>query len=124
MTGQYTRKEYLPDLLSVAENPSFNAQLLEIRQREIVPGLEGATALDARPLGDAGASARWRLGNGRLLQIDVNFADASVDAVWPLPSDARMLFEHPDDAPGSVQSAASESRRPPASIRVFVAPLP
>lgn len=44
-------------------------------------------------LAEGAVSARWQLGNGSLLRIDLNLSDAPV--VHPPQADALLLFEHP-----------------------------
>jgi malto-oligosyltrehalose trehalohydrolase len=47
-------------------------RLLELRLNEIVPRLEGASALDARAVGSAAVLARWRMSDGTVLVIACN----------------------------------------------------
>jgi maltooligosyltrehalose trehalohydrolase len=67
--------------------------LLKLRHEHIVAHLPGARALGAEVLGAGAVSARWRLGNGNLLRIDLNLSDTPV--VHPPQADALLLFEHP-----------------------------
>jgi len=53
-------------------------------------------ALDAEGLGDKALSARWHLGNGSTLRIDLNLA-TEAQAVT-LPSPAMRLFDSSDNA--------------------------
>ncbi|MGE0726172.1 MAG: DUF3459 domain-containing protein, partial [Alphaproteobacteria bacterium] len=53
-------------------------RLLAIRRDEIVPRLDGARALGARAIGPKAVDARWRLGDGAILRLAVNFAAAPV----------------------------------------------
>lgn len=70
-------------------------QLLSLRQRHIVPHLPGCMALGAQVLGQGAVSARWRLGNGEVLQIDLNLSQARFE----YPAGAHTLFASaPDDA--------------------------
>ncbi|KAF1011320.1 MAG: Malto-oligosyltrehalose trehalohydrolase [Pseudomonas fluorescens] len=57
--------------------------LLSLRHRHIVPRLPGSMALGAHVLGSAGVSARWRLGDGSRLQIDLNLGDSPVSVSHP-----------------------------------------
>ncbi|AMB84690.1 malto-oligosyltrehalose trehalohydrolase [Pseudomonas agarici] len=66
-------------------------QLLAIRHRELIPRLPGTQALGADVLADGALSARWRLGDGSLLRIDLNLSAAPVD--HRADSTARWLFE-------------------------------
>jgi malto-oligosyltrehalose trehalohydrolase len=47
-------------------------RLLALRTAEIVPRLEGASALDARALGPAAVVARWRMGDSSVLVLACN----------------------------------------------------
>ncbi len=55
--------------------------------------LPGTQALGADVLAPGAVSARWRLGNGSLLRIDLNLSDRPV--VHTPQADAALLFEHP-----------------------------
>ncbi|MET1069532.1 MAG: malto-oligosyltrehalose trehalohydrolase [Pseudomonas prosekii] len=68
-------------------------QLLKLRHQHIIPHLPGATALGTEVLGEGAVSARWQLGDGSRLRIDLNLSDAPV--VHPPQADALLLFEHP-----------------------------
>ncbi|MFL7964472.1 maltooligosyltrehalose trehalohydrolase [Pseudomonas sp. NFIX10] len=76
-------------------------QLLKIRREEIVPRLPGAQALGADVLGHGAVSARWRLGDGSVLRIDLNLGDQPV--AHQAPEEARILFEHPQQVVGLLQ---------------------
>jgi maltooligosyltrehalose trehalohydrolase len=73
-----------------AEWHAFYRQLLSLRHREIVPRLPGARALGAEVLAEAALSARWRLGDGQVLRIELNLAEHAV-ALAAEPS-GRLLF--------------------------------
>lgn len=65
-------------------------QLLTLRHEAIVPRLPGAHALGAEVLGDAAVSARWRMGDGSVLRIDLNLgADPVAAPAW---DNATLLF--------------------------------
>lgn len=68
-------------------------QLLQIRHRQIIPRLPGAQALGAEALADRAVSARWLLGDGSLLRIDLNLGGTPV--VHTPQADADVLYEHP-----------------------------
>jgi maltooligosyltrehalose trehalohydrolase len=53
--------------------------LLEIRKTELFPRLHGASALGVKELGDKAVSARWALGDGSELRIDLNLSAESVE---------------------------------------------
>jgi maltooligosyltrehalose trehalohydrolase len=76
-------------------------QLLDLRQREITPGLPGTRALGARVLAMGALCARWRLGDGRLLRIDLNLSSQPVPHTPP--EQARLLFESTQDAARQLQ---------------------
>lgn len=74
-------------------------QLLQLRARHIVPLLPGTRALGCEVLGDKAVSARWQLGNGSELRIDLNLGGTAVNA--NLPAARWRLFDtgaeaHPD----------------------------
>ena len=72
---------------------SLYRQLLAVRQQAIIPRLVGAQALGAEVLAKGALSARWQMGDGRVLRIDLNL---SVDSVPCQPVvDAETLFELP-----------------------------
>jgi len=74
-------------------------QLLALRRRHVIPHLPGSRSLGAEVHGDKALTARWRLGNGNTLRIDLNLAPTA-QAV-ELPAAATRLFDtsdtqHPD----------------------------
>lgn len=73
-----------------AEWRALYRQLLSLRQREIVPRLPGARALGAEVLAEAAVSARWRLGDGQVLRIELNLAEHAVPLAAEPPG--RLLF--------------------------------
>lgn len=77
------------------ENPhtELYRQLLRLRQRHIVPHLPGSMALGAQVLGPGAVSARWRLGNGEVLQIDLNLSQAT----FKHPVGSHLLFASDTD---------------------------
>ncbi|WDU64820.1 malto-oligosyltrehalose trehalohydrolase [Pseudomonas poae] len=116
------RRERIPDpnALTTFEQsaPSFAdtpharlyRQLLSLRHRHIVPRLPGSMALGAQVLGDAAVSARWRLGDGSLLQIDLNLSAIALQH----PATAHVLFQTPADHGANL---------PPYSARVTLFPV-
>jgi maltooligosyltrehalose trehalohydrolase len=96
----------------IADTPhaELYRQLLGLRHRHIVPHLPGAVALGAQVLAYAAVSARWRLGNGSLLQIDLNLSATPLDH----PATAPVLFETP---------ALQGAQLPPFSARVTLSPV-
>ncbi|RON91155.1 malto-oligosyltrehalose trehalohydrolase [Pseudomonas chlororaphis] len=71
-------------------------QLLQLRREHIVPYLPGAEALGAEVLAEGALCARWRLGNGQELRIDLNLSPHNVEQ--QPPSAAQRLFEYPAQA--------------------------
>ena len=65
-------------------------ELLALRHQHIVPRLPGARALGTDILGEGAVSARWRMGDGSVLRIDLNLTEHSVTP--PVLEDATMLF--------------------------------
>src|SRR3546814_1789154 len=72
----------------------------------IVPRLPGAQALGAEVLGHGAVSARWRMGDGCVLRIDLNLSNQSVKHT--VQEEAEILFEHPQHAMGLLQQGRSE----------------
>lgn len=66
-------------------------ELLTWRRREIAPRLIGARSLGATVLADKAITARWRLGDGTELRIDINLGKSSVDVT--LPDANHRLFD-------------------------------
>ncbi|MBA1279232.1 MULTISPECIES: malto-oligosyltrehalose trehalohydrolase [Pseudomonadaceae] len=73
-----------------AEWLALYRQLLQIRHREIMPRLEGSRFLGAQALGEAVALARWRLGDGSELRLELNLSDRDVELTPPAAA-ARLL---------------------------------
>lgn len=77
-------------------------QLLTIRHSQIVPRLPGAQALGADVLAEGAVMARWRMGDGAILRIDVNLTEHAVSTPeWHV---GNVLFE-------TLPHAAELSRR-------------
>lgn len=91
------------------EHAQLYRQLLSLRQLHVTPHLPGAMALGARVLAQGAVTARWRLGNGSLLQIDLNLSEQFVD--HPAPS--HIIFQTP---------AGQGAQLPPCSTRVSLFP--
>ncbi|UZE26883.1 malto-oligosyltrehalose trehalohydrolase [Pseudomonas asplenii] len=66
-------------------------QLLEIRHRELLPRLPGTQALGADVLAEGAVSARWRMGDGTLLRIDLNLSARAVE--HRIEGGTHWLFE-------------------------------
>lgn len=69
----------------------FYRELLLIRKREIIPRLLGSKAIGAQVLGEKAVTARWVMGDGCILRIDLNLGGERV----PLSESAtgQVLFE-------------------------------
>ncbi|MBA1293216.1 malto-oligosyltrehalose trehalohydrolase [Pseudomonas lurida] len=98
-------KPTLPD----AAHLQLYRELLRLRHRHIVPHLPGSVALGASVLGDSAVSARWRLGNGSVLHIDLNLSATAL----PHPASPHVLFQTP---------ANHGAQLPPYSARVTLSP--
>ncbi|WNW10424.1 malto-oligosyltrehalose trehalohydrolase [Pseudomonas sp. DTU_2021_1001937_2_SI_NGA_ILE_001] len=68
-------------------------QLLQIRHAEIIPRLPGAFALGTEVLADGAVSARWRMGDGQVLRIDLNLGAQPL--ALPRPAAERCLWRSP-----------------------------
>ena len=116
------RREHIPDPNALptflqsapgfAENAhsQFYRHLLSLRHLHVVPHLPGSVALGAQVLADGAVTARWRLGNGSVLQIDLNLGDTPLDH----PAPTHLLFETP---------ATDEAHLAPFSARVALFPV-
>ncbi|WPN20890.1 malto-oligosyltrehalose trehalohydrolase [Pseudomonas marginalis] len=116
------RRERIPDPNALPTflqtTPSFDEnehtqlyrQLLSLRHRHLVPHLPGSVALGAQVLADHAVSARWRLGNGSVLRIDLNLSAVPLDH----PATEPVLFQTPANA-GAIL--------PPYSARVTLSPV-
>lgn len=69
---------------------AFYRQLLALRHARLVPGLPGSQALGAEVLGDGAVSARWRLGSGQVLRIDLNLS--ADECPVKAPTDAPLFI--------------------------------
>jgi maltooligosyltrehalose trehalohydrolase len=116
------RREHIPDpnalstlqqsmpTLADQDHVAFYRELLSLRHRHIVPHLPGSVALGAQVLGDAAVSARWRLGNGSVLQIDLNLSATALEHSTP---PHPIIFATP---------AGDGTHLPPYSARVTLSP--
>lgn len=115
------RREHIPDpnalstlqqsmpTLADQDHVAFYRELLSLRHRHIVPHLPGSVALGAQVLGDAAVSARWRLGNGSVLQIDLNLSATALEH----STAPHLIFATP---------AGDGTHLPPYSARVTLSP--
>ncbi|TFF14242.1 malto-oligosyltrehalose trehalohydrolase [Pseudomonas sp. BCA14] len=92
------------------EHTQLYRQLLSLRHQHIAPHLPGCVALGARVLAEGAVSARWRLGNGSLLQIDLNLSAEPLAHAAP----HACLFQTPADQGAQLA---------PFSARVFLTPV-
>jgi len=73
-----------------AEWHALYRQLLSIRHAEIVPRLPGSAFLGCSVLGDAAVLARWQLGDGSQLRLELNLGEQA--ALLPASSSAAQLL--------------------------------
>ncbi|WP_455910542.1 malto-oligosyltrehalose trehalohydrolase [Pseudomonas putida] len=116
------RREHIPDpnalptfvqsapAFTENQHAQFYRQLLSLRHQRIVLHLPGSVALGAQVLGQGAVSARWRLGNGSVLQIDLNLGAEPLDH----PAPPHLLFETP---------AGEGAQLAPFSARVALSPV-
>lgn len=71
-------------------------RLLTLRRLHVTPHLPGTRALGATVLGERALTARWRLGDGSELRIDLNLANEPQSVA--LPPVERWLFDSSDTA--------------------------
>ncbi|MDQ0740227.1 malto-oligosyltrehalose trehalohydrolase [Pseudomonas sp. W4I3] len=91
------------------EHAQLYRQLLSLRHQHVVPHLPGSVALGAEVLAEGAVAARWRLGNGSVLQIDLNLGAKPVDQ----PASLHVIFQTPAD---------DVAHLPPFSARVSLFP--
>ena len=103
---------FLQSAPSFVENDhaQFYRHLLSLRHLHLVPHLPGTLALGAQVLAEGAVTARWRLGNGSLLQIDLNLSEQPLDH----PTPQHIIFQTPAD---------QGAQLPPFSARVCLSPV-
>ena len=114
-----TFRSSVPDFAAVAtatgaERQAWTARLLALRREHLVPRLHGTRALEAQVLGPAAVRARWRLGDGCVLRIEVNLGGDAVQV--PHQPRQQLLFEL---QPGAAAALAAGQLR----ARTLVAQL-
>jgi len=77
---------------------AFYRRLLALRRAHLVPRLEGATAIDALPIGPSAVLARWRLGDGAVWTLACNLGAEPCTLAQPA---GDVIFETADGAAGS-----------------------
>ncbi|AZE55541.1 Malto-oligosyltrehalose trehalohydrolase [Pseudomonas synxantha] len=102
---------FLQSMPSFVENDhaQLYRHLLSLRHLHVTPHLPGAVALGAQVLAEGAVTARWRLGNGSLLQIDLNLGEQPLDH----PAPRHLIFQTP---------AEQGAQLPPHSARVSLSP--
>ncbi|KAI2684397.1 malto-oligosyltrehalose trehalohydrolase [Pseudomonas sp. TNT3] len=93
--AQQTFEASRPNLTANRQSAIYELyrQLLKIRHQHIMAHLAGAHPLGADVLAKGAVSARWQLGDGSELRIDLNLSDKPV--VHTQQAGGRLLFEHP-----------------------------
>ncbi|WP_207284282.1 malto-oligosyltrehalose trehalohydrolase [Pseudomonas sp. FW300-N2A2] len=93
--AQQTFEDSRPNLTASGPSAIYTLyrQLLKIRHEQIIARLPGAHPLGAEVLAPGAVSARWQLGDGSLLRIDLNLSDKPV--VHSPQAGTSLLFEHP-----------------------------
>jgi len=95
-----------------AEWHELYRQLLSIRHAEIVPRLPGSAFLGCSVLGDAAVLARWQLGDGSHLRLELNLGEQA--ALLPAPSSAAQLLF------ASRASDATPDQLPPRMAKLYL----
>lgn len=101
----FERSRAAPDWADAERRENLYRRLLELRRSEIVPRLDGASAIDATAVGPAAVYARWRMGDAAVLVLASNLAAEAV-AIPPQPH--RLLFSHSQSAARAVQTGRLE----------------
>ncbi|CAI8803445.1 Malto-oligosyltrehalose trehalohydrolase [Pseudomonas sp. IT-P44] len=93
--AQQTFEDSRPNLTASGQSAIYALyrQLLKIRHEQIIARLPGAHPLGAEALAPGAVSARWQLGDGSLLRIDLNLSDKPV--VHSPQAGTSLLFEYP-----------------------------
>jgi malto-oligosyltrehalose trehalohydrolase len=92
----FTSSRFLEDADRDARDwHSFYRNLLQLRRSAIVPRLQGARAEGAEALSDKALVARWRMGDGAMLTLAMNFGAQSAAYARP---EGRDLFVCGKDA--------------------------
>ena len=95
---------------------SLYRELLALRHGEIIPRLEGTRSLDARAAGPAAVLARWRLGDGSVLELGVNLGAAPAE----MPRQAGNLLFATSEA--AARAATMGRLEPYSTIAVLATP--
>lgn len=77
-------------------------ELLKLRSEYIMPRLSGASPLGAQVLADKAVTARWQMGDGTTLRIDLNLGEHSV-SIDPHGAGQVLYESHPKSAELSSQ---------------------
>ena len=72
---------------------NFYKRLLALRSSELTPHLPGTFSQGADALADLAVTAAWKLGNGDIWRIYINFSEDNVSAT-PSWANAKIIFEH------------------------------
>jgi 1,4-alpha-glucan branching enzyme len=83
----------------------LHQELLALRHQFIVPRLAGARAIGGEVVGPAAISARWRLGDGAVLNIATNLGAQAQRMALPVGS--CLFSTHPDSIADAVLPAHS-----------------
>ncbi|AKV09017.1 malto-oligosyltrehalose trehalohydrolase [Pseudomonas fluorescens NCIMB 11764] len=96
--AQQTFEDSRPCLTARRDSAMYQlyCQLLKIRHERIVPHVSGAHPLGADVLAEGAVTARWQLGDGSLLRIDLNLSGKPV--VHSPQAGNALLFEHPPES--------------------------
>lgn len=98
---------------------AWYARLLALRKAHVVPGIDGARSLSADAIGTAAVCACWKLGNGRVLTVAVNFAteDLALDCAA-----ANVQTEKKDEMTAAMTpTGTSDTTKSTASITTGIA---
>jgi hypothetical protein len=109
----------VPDFDCAGQSPhrerlALYRELLALRRERIVPQIPGCRSTGARAIGETAVRAAWRMGNGAILTIAINFG---AEPVQTDPCPGGLLFQSEQGASDSVQ----HGRLPPRTTVAFLA---
>jgi maltooligosyltrehalose trehalohydrolase len=91
---------------------NYYRHLLELRHTEIIPRLPGSRSRGAQQLAEAAVSARWHMGDGSILRMDLNLSGN------PVPVEPQWLYGRAIFRYRVTDEDYERGNLPPYSIRI------